>query len=329
MTQAIKIGLVGTGYWGKNLLRNFDALGALGAFCDTSEKARKAFSEMYPKAKPYKDIADMLASPEIEAVAISTPAATHGELARLALEAGKHVFVEKPLCLDCEEGEALRRLAESKGLILMVGHLLLYHSAFLALKEELSKGTLGKLRYIVSNRLSLGKIRREENALWSFAPHDISMILNLVGSMPVRVSANGGSYLSQNVADTTLSHLTFDDGIQAHIFVSWLNPFKDQKLVVIGSEAMAVFDDVNQGPEKLLLYRHDVRWDGQVPTINKAEAKAIPYAAAEPLRSECQHFLECVKAKARPRSDAQEGLNVLKVLDACQRSLTSGEPVTI
>ena len=211
----------------------------------------------------------------------------------------------------------------------MVGHLLLYHPAFVALKSCVAAGRLGRLRYIYSTRLSLGKIRREENALWSFAPHDISMILQLVGGLPERVVATGGQYLHAGVADTTLSHLAFAGDVQAHIFVSWIHPYKDQRLVVVGEKAMAVFNDVSPGAEKLLLYPHEARWDGTVPVVAKAEAEPIPYETVEPLRREVETFLAAVAGGPKPPSDAREGIAVLRVLDACQRALVSGQPVEL
>jgi len=330
MTTPPRVAVVGTGHWGKNLARNFHALGALAAICETDAAARAAQSALYPEAVALDSIDAALADPTVAAVAIATPAATHGALVSKALTAGKHVFVEKPLCLDVAEGAALGKQAAEDGLTLMVGHLLLYHPAFQALKAAVAEGRLGKLRYMVSNRLSLGKIRREENALWSFAPHDISMILQLAGGvLPSRVVSNGGTYLSPEVADTTLSHLTFGEGLQAHLFVSWLHPYKNQELVVIGEKAMAVFDDVTKGEGKLMLYPHQVGWEGEIPAINKAEGVPIPYGDAEPLRNECAHFLDCVATGRAPNSNAEEGLRVLTVLDACQRSLSSGQPVVL
>ncbi len=325
----IKIGVIGTGYWGRNILRNVHGLGALAAFCDASEVARTEFQAAYPEAVAYAAVDQLLADPKITAVTIVTPAATHGALVAKALAAGKHVFVEKPLCLDVEEGRRLAAQAKAKGLVLMVGHLLLYHPAFRALEATVRKGRLGRLRYIYSNRLSLGKIRREENALWSFAPHDVSMILKLTGAMPERASTNGGSWLSPTVADTTLSHLTFADGVQAHIFVSWMHPYKDHRMVVAGDEAMVVFDDVQSGPDKLRLYRHAVGWDGDIPAVHKADAEPIPYSSDEPLRLELSHFIDCVEKGAVPVSDAEEGLRVLAVLDACQTSLAEGRAVAL
>ncbi|MGE5147507.1 MAG: Gfo/Idh/MocA family protein [Candidatus Eiseniibacteriota bacterium] len=319
--------LIGHGYWGRNLARNLNALGALAAIVESDATSRKAAGEAYPKAPCHESVDAVLADPSIKAVMIATPAATHGALVARALEAGKHVFVEKPLCLDVTEAERLAADAARRGLTLMVGHLLLYHPAFVALKACVAEGRLGRLRYVYSTRLSLGKIRREENALWSFAPHDISMILQLMGGLPERVIAAGGQYLHAGVADTTLSHLAFPGDVQAHIFVSWIHPYKDQRLVVVGDKAMAVFNDVSPGPEKLLIYQHEARWDGTVPVVSKAEAEPIPYETVEPLRREVETFLAAAVGGPRPPSDAREGIAVLRVLDACQRALVSGNPV--
>jgi len=326
---SLRIGLVGVGYWGKNLLRNFETLGALAGFFDRSADIQAQYAALYPGARVFQAFDDMLADDDIPAVAIATPAATHGELVAQALRAGKHVFVEKPLCLDVREAEMLKRMADEKRLVLMVGHLLLYHSAFQALYEILKDGQLGNLRYIYSNRLSLGKIRREENALWSFAPHDISMILRLAGEMPRRVMASAAHYLTDGVADTTLSHLTFNDNLQAHIYVSWLHPFKEQKLVVVGDKAMIVFDDTKITAEKLLLYCHEVGWEGEIPIVSKAEPEPVSVLESEPLRNECQAFLDAIDGTSRPPSDGAEGVRVLRILDACQRSILQNSSVDL
>ncbi len=310
-------------------MRNIAALGALDALCDSAAAARHAHSALHPHARVAAEVGDVFGDPAIDAVMIATPAVTHGGLVAAALDAGKHVFVEKPLCLDVAEAEGLVERARRAGRILMVGHLLLYHPAFIALKAEVAGGRLGRLRYIYSTRLSLGRIRREENALWSFAPHDVSMILALFGALPERVVAAGGHYLSSDIADTTLSHMTFGDGAQAHIFVSWLHPYKDQRLVVVGEEAMAVFNDVAPGAEKLLLYRHKAQWSGEVPIVDRADAERIPFDAAEPLRRECEVFLAAVRGDVRPPSDGDEGVRVLRVLAACQRALETGMPVEL
>ena len=318
--------VIGAGHWGRNLVRNFSALGALSAVCDKDSAVRDAL-ELPDGVRWETDPAVLFSDPCIHAVAIATPAATHGALTRQALDAGKHVFVEKPLCLDLAEAEALGALADRLGRALMVGHLLLYHPAFDALSAELARGGLGALRYVYSTRASLGRIRREENALWSFAPHDVSMILALTGAMPDRVFSAGGSWLHPPVADTSLTHLTFPGNVQAHVFVSWLHPYKDQRLVVVGSDGMAVFNDVEQGERKLLRYAHTVGWNGAVPAIDKAAATPLTYDREEPLTRECAHFLDCVASGRRPRSCAREAWRVLSVLDACQRSLSSGRGI--
>ncbi len=263
-----------------------------------------------------------MSDPSVTAVALATPAVTHYEMAKAALEAGKDVLVEKPLAIDVKHGEELVRLADAKGRILMVGHILRYHPAILKLQQLIRDGALGKINYLYSNRLNIGKIRTEENILWSFAPHDISVMLALLNEMPNRVSCQGSAYLNRGVFDVTLSHFDFPSGVQAHIFVSWLHPVKEQRLVVVGSEKMAVFDDTAE--HKLVLYPHKVEWQNRVPTAVKAEGEVVDLEDREPLRAECQHFLDCVESRTPPVSDGAEGLRVLRVLDACQRALLNG-----
>ncbi len=319
MTQ---VAVIGSGYWGKNLVRNFSALSALGAVCDSDEDTLAGFRMQYPHGRVVKAYSDVLRDETLGAVAIATPAETHATLVREALLAGKDVFVEKPLCLSIEEGQALVKLAKDRQRILMVGHLLWYHPAILKLKEFIDSGELGRIQYIYSNRLNLGKIRREENILWSFAPHDISVILGLLGEMPDVVRAQGGNYLHQRIADVTVSLMSFASGVKAHIFVSWLHPFKEQKLIVVGDRKMAVFDDIEK-KDKLLLYPHSIDWKNQIPIANKADAQPVPLKDGEPLQAECLHFLDCVRTRQRPRTDGEEGLRVLTVLQQCQESLES------
>ncbi|MBO6835091.1 MAG: Gfo/Idh/MocA family oxidoreductase [Alphaproteobacteria bacterium] len=323
----LKIVVLGTGYWGKNLLRNVDALGCLYGFCDTSEAARKTYGGLYPSARTYDDPGTVFADPEVDAVMIATPAVTHGELARKAILSGKHVFVEKPLCLDLDEARALTELSLEKGVTLMVGHLLLYHPAFVALREFVRAGGIGDIRYIYSNRASLGKIRTEESALWSFAPHDISMILNLIGALPEDVQSRGNGFITPQIADVCLTSLSFAGGVGAHIFVSWLHPYKDHKLVIVGSTGMAVFDDVAKGGEKLLVWPHQVTTGERQlpPSVDRAQAKPIPYdAEAEPLRQECEHFIRSAESGSKPVSDGEEAERVLQVLAAAQASMERG-----
>jgi len=325
----IRVGVIGTGFWGMNLCRNFAALGALAAVYDANPAVRGALPERFPGTRCHTSLGAVVGDATLDAVAIATPAATHEDIAMQALASGKHVFVEKPMCLDVDAAARLISEAERRNLRLMVGHLLLYHPAFEALHAAVRGGAVGELRYIYSNRLSLGRIRREENSLWSFAPHDVSMILQLVGAMPVSVVTNGEAYLSDGVADTTLSHLMFSAKLQAHIFVSWLHPFKDHRLVVVGGSGMAVFNDSANGAEKLLLYRHKAEWQGDVPVVSRADAEPIPYDYTEPLRLECQHFIAAIAQGTAPRSDGAEGQRVLRVLDACARSLRSGRAVAV
>lgn len=320
--SAPKIACIGAGYWGPNLIRIFNQLNALQLICDTDRRKEAHFKARYPSI-PFVDSVDVaLRNPLITGVAIATPAETHGVLARQALLSGKHVFVEKPLCLSVTEAKQLIALASERKRVLMVGHLLWYHPAILKLKEILERGELGRIRYIYSNRLNLGTIRREENILWSFAPHDISVILGLVGEMPDVVDAQGCNYLHERIADVTVSLLSFPSGIKAHIFVSWLHPYKEQKLIVVGERQMAVFDDVEE-EHKLTLYPHVICWKGSVPVPNKAKAHPVAVDAIEPLRAECGHFLDCIKIGQTPRTDGQEGLRVLTVLQQCQQSLQS------
>src|SRR5437660_410075 len=317
-----KVAVVGVGYWGKNLVRNFYELGALAMLCDADGSVEGKYRQQYASVRFCRDFRSVLADPSIQAVALATPAVTHYELAKAALEAGKDVLVEKPLAIDVKHGEELVKIAETKGRILMVGHILRYHPAILKLQQLIQDGQLGKINYLYSNRLNIGKIRTEENILWSFAPHDISVILSLLNEMPTHVSCKGGAYLSSGVTDVTLSHFEFPSGVRAHIFVSWLHPFKEQKLVVVGSEKMAVFDDTVEN--KLVLYPHKVEWKNRIPTAVKADGEVVALDNREPLRAECQHFLDCIESRRTPVSDGREGLRVLRVLDACQRALQNG-----
>ena len=322
MSKKLKknIAVIGCGYWGKNLVRNFYELNSLHTICDTDVARLKSFQEKYPDLAVHNDYKRLLKNPEIEAVVIATPAITHSTIAKEALSADKDVFVEKPIALNYKDGEELVSLAREKNKILMVGHLLEYHPVVIKLKDLINNGELGKIRYIYSNRLNLGKFRTEENILWSFAPHDISVILNLLEEMPKEVSAQGGNYLNPDITDVTITTMDFPGGVKAHIFVSWLHPYKEQKLVVIGGKKMAMFDDVNH-KNKLLLYGHKIEWVKRLPVPHPEEAQHIEIEAKEPLRSECEHFIECISTRKQPKTDGNNGLRVLKILEACQNSL--------
>lgn len=324
--------LIGGGYWGKNLARNFAQLQALHTICDASEATLASFNDGYELVQKTTSFDSVLKNEAIKNIAIAAPAELHYRLAKQALQNGKNVFVEKPLCLTVVEGEELVALSKQLNRVLMVGHLLQYHPCIERIRTMVAQGDLGRLQYITSNRLNLGKIRREENALWSFAPHDLSVILSLVGGqIPESLQCTGEAWLTPGIADTTLTAMKFGGGVRAHVFVSWLNPFKEQKLTVVGSRAMAVFDDTLPWNEKLMLYRHSIKWeDGLVPTAGKATGEAVVVEQSEPLRNECAHFLDCCEKQCQPRTDGDEGLQVLRVLAMAQRSLESqGRGVTI
>jgi len=315
------VAIIGGGYWGKNLVRNFYNLNSLKLVCDKSETILSNYKDQYKGIETCLALTDVLSSKDIQGVVIATPAETHFNIARESLLAGKHVYVEKPLVLREEEGQELIELAQKNGRVLMVGHLLQYHPVFIRLKQLAHSGEMGRINYIYSHRLNLGKIRREENILWSFAPHDISMILALAGEEPDSLITTGGNYLHQKIADVTTTHMNFSSGLQAHIFVSWLHPFKEQKLVVVGERRMAVFDDTNPWEDKLLLYPHQINWKNNLPVPTKAEPERVDIAQEEPLRQECRHFLDCITNGTQPITDGYEGLKVLKILNASQASL--------
>lgn len=327
-TERPKVAVLGNGYWGKNLVRNFHQLGALEYVCDTKQEVIAQAHAQYG-AKTTQDYGVVLEDPAIKGVVIAAPAARHYELARRALLAGKDVFVEKPLALKTEEGCELVKLAAEHSRILMVGHILQYHPAILKLKDLICSGELGKIHYIYSSRLNMGKLRTEEDIVWSFAPHDISAILFLLDENPIRVMAHGGCYINTRIFDTTLTTCDFESGAKAHIFVSWLHPFKEQKLTIVGERKMAVFDDVE--PErKLVLYAHRIDWLDRVPVAHKEEGHVIALPSLEPLRQECEHFLECVERRQKPRTDGESALQVLRVLERFEQSLLrSGQPMEL
>ena len=322
-----QIALVGCGYWGKNLCRNFHTLGALSTVVDDTENGQATARSLAPNAIVSDNLDDILRDDQIQGIALATPAPTHAELAIQAMRSGKDVFVEKPMALSISDAEAMQKVANETGRILMVGHLLEYHPAVLKLREIIDTGKLGKINYIYSNRLNFGKVRTEENALWSFAPHDVAVILRLLGQSPIEVSASGGAYLTKGIADVTVSNLLFLDNSRAHILVSWLHPYKEQRLVVVGDKKMATFNDVAPFGEKLQLYPQRVEFDGNVPVLKKEDAEFIEHDDTEPLREECAHFLDSIKSRKSPLTDAQSGIEVLKVLHACQASIEqNGEP---
>ena len=322
-----RVAVLGCGAWGKNLVRNFHALGALAAVADVSPQGRATAARIAPGAAVHDRLDAALEDRAVAGIVIATPAETHAELAERALAAGKDVLCEKPLALRYEDARRVHDLALRRGRILMVGHLLEYHPAIEKLRALVDAGELGAIRYLYSNRTNLGKVRREENILWSFAPHDIAVILRLVGALPFQVIAAGGAYVQPSVADVTVTQLLFDNGVAAHIFVSWLNPFKEQRLVVVGSRKMATFDDVRR---ELVLHDQSVDLQDGEPVPVKRDGVSIGYADDEPLRIECQAFLAAIASRTPPLTDGASALRVLRVLQAAQRSLvTRGHPVVM
>jgi predicted dehydrogenase/acetyltransferase-like isoleucine patch superfamily enzyme len=321
--KSARVAVIGCGYWGKNLVRDFAGLGALAAVVDDNAALRDALASQHGARGAAFD--DVLGDPAIDGVVIATPAETHHALAKRALLAGKHVYVEKPLALNSRDGAELAALAASGGRILMVGHLLRYHPAFIEMKRQIDAGAIGRLTYVYSNRLSHGIIRREEDVLWSFAPHDISMILALAGETPTDVGAFGAPTLHPSIGDHAQVSLAFPSGLKGHVFCSWLHPFKEQRLVAIGEKGSIVFED-SAGDPSNRLRRHDntVEWRDGRPVAVKGEHAGgvpLPHGADNPLKSECAHFIECIASGTPPRTDAGEGLRVLGVLERASLAL--------
>lgn len=320
MTDLSKnIAVVGCGYWGKNIVRSAAEAGILCAVSDADAGVAKGFAEKHGvKALSFDEV---LADDAIAGVMLAVPAHLHAAMTLRALESGKHVFVEKPIALSMDDAQAMIAAAEKAGRILMVGHLLQYHPAFLAIRKMVVTGALGRLSHIHSSRLNFGKIRTEENVFWSFAPHDVSMMLALAGRAPVDIKAVYTAGLPQSpLASTAHAHFDFGDGLSGHIHVSWLNPFKEQKLVVVGGSGMAVFDDTLPWDKKLVVYNNSVTFaDGQ-PVLNKAEPTYIALTQGEPLKDECLHFAQCIAAGKTPRTDGHEAAQVLGVMQACDKA---------
>lgn len=321
------VALIGIGYWGKNLARNFHALGALKTICDPDQEKLTTYKKLYPDVKMVTSYEEVLSDQSISAVAIAAPAIQHAELTQEALMADKDVFVEKPIALDADVAAHLQSLAEQKELTLMVGHLLHYHPAFRKLCELVKKGRLGKLFSITSHRMSTGPVRNEENALWNFSPHDISMLLSLCNNrLPEKVACFGGCHVNPGVEDTTITTLVFPDQIKAHVHASWLHPYKEHKLSVVGSEGMVVFDDTQPWQKKLSLTLNYLKDRQIVPR----EPESVQLEEGEPLKEECRHFLDCCLNRKTPLTDGQEGTRVTRVLVAAQQSLDkNGAPVTL
>ncbi|MEZ6194266.1 MAG: Gfo/Idh/MocA family oxidoreductase [Planctomycetota bacterium] len=320
--------LVGHGPWGRNLARVLRELGALRAVVD--RRAATLRAELPADVVVAASLTELAERPglDLDAAVIATPAATHAAITLEALELGLDVLVEKPMALRLEDARTMERRARERGRLLMVGHLPLFHPAVESLLALVRRGELGAVRYVHSHRLNLGRVRREEDILFSFAPHDIALMLEIVGHDPRRVSASGGSWVAPPRADVTVTHLEFPGGVQGHVFVSWLHPSKEQRLVVVGDRGMAVFDDMAP-VDKLVVTEASVALsETGEPEARSGERRAVPYDAEEPLRRECRHFLECCRTRATPRTDAAHGLRVLEVLDRARRELVSRAPAT-
>ncbi len=331
----ITLGQIGLGRWGPNVLRNFMSLpgGRVKRCCDLDERALARARSSYPDLQITTEYGELLDDPEIDAIVITSSARSHYALAKAALEQGKHVFVEKPLALRVTEGQELVSLARKQGLRLMVGHLLLYHPAVQRLKAYIDSGELGEIRYIYSQRLNLGQVRQDENAMWSLAPHDISVALYLLDREPESVSAQGRDYLRVGVPDLVFLTMSFANGVLAHCHVSWLDPHKVRSFTVVGSKKMAVFDDM-AGREKLRIFDQGVDFPevgyGDLHTLRFGDIYIPRIDMTEPLALECQHFLECVRDGKTPLTDGENGLAVLRVLTAAQQSLDrEGERVVL
>ena len=337
MPERVGLAVIGTGDWGANLIRNFAALPgcALTALCDADAGRLSATAARYPQAAAVPRAEDVAARTDVEAVVVAASAVSHYDLARAMLEAGKDVFVEKPLALRVAHAEELVALARRRERILMVGHLLLFHPAVRYLKELVDRGELGDVYYVYSQRVNLGKVRRDENALWSFAPHDLSVILHLIGQEPVDVVARGSAFLQGTVEDVVFVDVRFPGGRLAHVHVSWLDPHKLRKFTVVGSRKMVVFDDM-EASEKVRIYDKGVERGGKIVsygdalTVRSGDILIPRLSLQEPLRIECQHFVDCVRSRTPPLTGGEDGLRVVRVLAAAQASLEAGgSPVAI
>ncbi|MFQ5650796.1 MAG: Gfo/Idh/MocA family oxidoreductase [bacterium] len=323
MAEKVKLAHLGGGYWGKNIVRNLHDLKVLTVICDTNLHSLQSYRQEYPDVQCVENFNDVLLDESIAAVTIATPAATHFAMVRQALEAGKDVFVEKPLSLSPEQGVELAELARTQDKILMVGHILRYHPAIEKIKKLIDDGALGRVRFCSSNRLNLGKVRTEENILWSFAPHDISVLIHLMGGPPDEVTSSGEIILQPGIHDVTSTVMRWRNGTMATINVSWLHPYKEHKLVIVGDKAMLVFDDTKER-DKLALYDRGIDFIRGQPVKREDGIQVIDYQHKEPLRAEMEHFLSCMATRQRPRTDAAEAIEVLRVLHSAQKSLEHG-----
>jgi predicted dehydrogenase len=336
IADKVRVGVVGLGYWGPNLARNFDRLphAELAYCCDLDEGNLAKARSLYPNAVVTDDYARLLADETLDAIVVATSVPTHYALGKKSLEAGKHTFIEKPIALKASDAEDLLATADARGVKLMVGHLLEYHPAVRKLKELVDDGSLGKVFYVYANRLNLGKVRTDENALWSFAPHDISVLNFLIGEEPEEVSARGECYLQDGVEDVVFGYIKYPSGVVGHLHVSWLDPHKSRKITVVGSDKMVVFDDM-EADRKVTIYdkgatttRTKFETYGEFVTLHFGDIHIPRIGNEEPLLVEAQHFVDCIANDKPVLSDGRDALNVVRVLDAMERSLRGGgQPV--
>jgi predicted dehydrogenase len=329
-----RIGIVGMGYWGPNLARNLATLESseLAWCCDLDDAKRSHWESAYPQARFTPDLDDLLGDPDLSAVVVATPGSTHADVAQRVLEAGKSCFVEKPLAHDSESAQRLVQIADERGLVLMVGHLLCYHPGVRQLADLIGRGELGRIRYVHSQRLNLGKLRADENALWSLGAHDVSVLLELADGEPAEVSARGEAFMREDVEDVVFAHIRFDSGLVTHLHLSWLDPHKVRRITVVGSERMATLDD-------MALERKLSIWDNSFASLSDTYGEYITRSGpvhspmvlnTEPLRLECAHLVECLRTGERPHTDGASGVRVVTVLEALQASLENeGAPISV
>lgn len=330
----IRVAVAGFGYWGPNLVRNFNenADSSLVACCDLSPDRRQAIADLYPDVRLTDNYDDLLNASDVDAIIVATPARTHFAMARQALLHGKHVLVEKPLAMNVRDAEELVELAESKSLTLMVGHTFLYSPAVHSLKKAIDDGVLGDIYYIQTQRRNFGRVQTDINAMWSLAPHDISIVLELMGQVPAEVSAHGGSFLTPGIKDVVYATLAFPDGQIANIHVSWLDPAKVRQVTVAGSRRMADYDDVAIADKVTIIDRQAIPpANGKGPfELRKGENYALEVTDDEPLTNECNDFVTCIQTGAKPVADGHNGLLIVRILEAAQQSMDAeGKPVSL
>jgi predicted dehydrogenase len=321
----IRVGVVGLGYWGPNLARNFDSLPGveLAWCCDAREDRRERLAAAHRSTRFTAELDELLGDPKLNAIVLATPVPSHAELAQRVLAAGKHCFVEKPLAQSAADAQLAVDAAKQAGRVLMVGHLLEYHPGIRLLKEALNSGELGEARYIYSNRLNLGQLRADENALWSLGAHDVSVVLALAGEEPTELSARGECYMQEGIEDVVFGFMRFPSGLAAHLHLSWLDPHKERRFTVVGSKRMATFDDMEL-ERKVTIYDKgfDEKTDSYGEYITRAgDIRSPRVPNAEPLRLECEHFVECIRENRTPLSDGESGLRVVRILEGMQREL--------